>query len=91
MPDFIGFVVLGGLAGFMVSKRGSGAGFGRLFDVMLGMAGGILGGWFTGAVLGTLGHIRPGGLFAEFLVAVIAAWGLVAVLHAIVRGSIRTS
>ncbi len=90
MFDFIGFVVLGGLTGWVAGRMGRGGAYGQLFDVMLGMAGGISGGWLIGAVLGTLGHMQVAGFLSEFLVGVAAACGLVAALHLLMRTPVRT-
>lgn len=89
MLDFIGFVIVGGCVGWAVGKISTGNGFGPVFDVLLGMAGGIVGGWIIGAILGTLGHTQPDGLLAEFFVSVIGASLLVGVLHLIMRETIR--
>jgi len=85
MLDFVGFVVAGGLAGWVAGKIMSGNGYGPLLDVMLGIAGGILGGWIIGAILGTLGEIKPGGLVAEFFVSLVGGSLLVAILHLVTQ------
>jgi len=91
MLDFIGFVVVGGGAGWFAGKILIGDGYGPLLDVMLGVAGGIVGGWILGIILGTLGQTRPGGLLAEFFVSVIGACILVAIVHLIRRQPVRAS
>jgi len=91
MLDFIGFVAVGGVAGWVAGKIITGDGYGPVLDVMLGIAGGIVGGWIIGVILGTLGHTSPGGLLAEFFVSLIGAFVLVAVVHLIRRRPIRTS
>ena len=85
MLDFIGFVVVGGLVGWAAGKLMSGNGYGPLLDVMLGIAGGILGGWIIGAMLRTLGQTKPGGLLAEFFVSLVGASVLVAILHVVTQ------
>jgi uncharacterized membrane protein YeaQ/YmgE (transglycosylase-associated protein family) len=90
MLDFIGFVVVGGLAGWVAGKIMTGKAYGPLLDVMLGIAGGILGGWIIGALLGTLGESRPGGLLAEFSVSLVGGGVLVAILHLVTRDPLRT-
>jgi uncharacterized membrane protein YeaQ/YmgE (transglycosylase-associated protein family) len=90
MLDFIGFVVVGGLAGWVAGKIMTGKGYGPLLDVMLGIAGGILGGWIIGALLGTLGGSRPGGLLAEFFVSLVGGAVLVAILHLVTRDPLRS-
>jgi len=86
MLDFIGFVVVGGLAGWAAGKVMSGNGYGPLLDVMLGVAGGILGGWIIGAILGTLGEIKPGGLLAEFFVSLVGAVSRSEIKHRVIQG-----
>lgn len=91
MLDFIGFVVVGGGAGWVAGKIITGDGYGPVLDVMLGVAGGIVGGWIIGVILGTLGHTSPGGLLAEFFASLIGAFVLVAIVHLIRRRPMRTS
>jgi uncharacterized membrane protein YeaQ/YmgE (transglycosylase-associated protein family) len=89
MLDFIGFVIVGGIAGWLAGKIMTGRGFGPLFDVLVGIAGGIVGGWILGAILGTIGHNKPQGLIAEFLISLVGACLLVGVFHLIRREPIR--
>ena len=91
MLDFIGFVVVGGGAGWLAGKILTGDGYGPLLDVMLGVAGGIVGGWIIGIILGTLGQTRPGGLLAEFFVSLLGSCILVAIVHLIKRQPVRAS
>lgn len=91
MLDFIGFVVVGGGAGWVAGRIITGDGYGPVLDVMLGVAGGIVGGWIIGVILGTLGHTSPGGLLAEFFASLIGAFVLVAIVHLIRRRPMRTS
>ncbi|HKA48143.1 MAG TPA: GlsB/YeaQ/YmgE family stress response membrane protein [Candidatus Dormibacteraeota bacterium] len=91
MLDFIGFVVVGGGAGWVAGRILTGDGYGPLIDVMLGIAGGIVGGWIVGIILGTLGQTRPGGLLAEFFISLIGACILVAIVHLIRRQPMHTS
>lgn len=91
MLDIIGFVVVGGVAGWVAGRIITGDGYGPLLDVMLGVAGGIVGGWIIGVILGTLGHTSPGGLLAEFFVSLIGACILVVIVHLIRRRPMGTT
>ena len=89
MLHFIGFIIIGGIAGWLAGKIMSGKGYGVIVDVILGVVGGILGGWIVGAIFGTLGGTKPQGLIAEFVIALIGACILVGILHLIRREPLR--
>ncbi|HEY9551275.1 MAG TPA: GlsB/YeaQ/YmgE family stress response membrane protein [Prevotella sp.] len=62
MLGFIGSILIGCLAGFIAGKLMKGGGFGCLWNLLLGIAGGVVGGWTFGLLgiswdgtLGTLG------------------------------------
>ena len=84
--NFIVYLIIGGIAGWLAGKIMSGHGYGPIVDVILGVAGGLLGGWIISAVLG----IQTTGLIASFIVALIGACILVALLHLIRRQPIRS-
>ncbi len=42
---FIGFIIVGLIAGFLAGKIMRGGGFGILVNLILGVVGGVLGGW----------------------------------------------
>ena len=83
---FIVFLIIGGLAGWLAGRIMSGHGYGVVVDVILGVVGGLLGGWIVSAVLG----IQTTGLVASFIVALIGACVLVAIVHLLRREPIRT-
>jgi len=87
---FLGFIILGGIAGWLAGRIMSGEGYGVILDVILGIVGGIIGGWILGAIMNTLGTARPEGIIAEFIVSVIGACILVGALHLIKGEPIRT-
>ena len=72
--SFIEWIVVGLIAGWLAGKVMKGGGYGIVIDIVLGMLGGILGGWiFT--ILG----IWPGGgilgaIIVAFVGAVILVW-----------------
>jgi uncharacterized membrane protein YeaQ/YmgE (transglycosylase-associated protein family) len=64
----IWWIVVGLIAGWLAGKVMKGGGYGVLIDIVLGIAGGILGGW----VFGLLG-IQAGGIIGSIVVAFIGA------------------
>lgn len=68
MLALIGSIIIGCLAGFIAGKIMRGGGFGFLWNLLLGIVGGVLGGW----VLGLLG-ISWGGTIGALGTAVIGA------------------
>ena len=78
----IGWIVLGGLAGWigslLINKRGEGL----FLDIILGIVGGVVGGWLMGA-LGSSG-VTGFNLWSLF-VAVVGAIVLLLVKHAVFR------
>lgn len=63
----IGWIVIGGLAGWIASKiMGTDAQQGIILNIVVGIVGGLLGGW----ILGLLGvDVEGGGLIFSFLTA----------------------
>ena len=84
--QFIVYLIIGAIAGWLAGKIMSGHGYGPIVDVILGVAGGLLGGWIISVVLG----IQTTGLIASFIVALIGACILVALLHLIRRQPIHS-
>lgn len=66
--NFVWFLLIGLVAGFVAGKIWKGSGFGLIGDLVIGVVGAILGGW----VLGLLG-ISFGGLIGALVTAVIGA------------------
>jgi uncharacterized membrane protein YeaQ/YmgE (transglycosylase-associated protein family) len=83
---FILFLIIGGIAGWLAGRLMSGHGYGVIVDVILGIVGGLVGGWIVSTFLG----IQTTGLIASFIVALIGACILVAIVHLIKREPIRT-
>lgn len=69
----IGYLILGGIAGFLAGKVMRGEGYGLIVDIILGLLGGSFGGWL-GAILGIhlVGSI--GYLLTAFIGAVLLVW-----------------
>jgi uncharacterized membrane protein YeaQ/YmgE (transglycosylase-associated protein family) len=74
-------IVVGLIAGWATGKIMKGSGYGVLTDILLGIAGAIIG----SRVLGLLGIYTSGGLIPNILVAIVGAVILVALVRAIRR------
>ncbi|MFV8382211.1 GlsB/YeaQ/YmgE family stress response membrane protein [Corynebacterium hindlerae] len=71
MINFIGWIILGGLAGWIASKiMGRDAQMGVFLNIVVGIIGSFIGGW----VLGLFGADTPDGFnIASFLTALLGA------------------
>src|ERR1700758_2665271 len=74
---WVGFIIIGGIAGWLASKIVSGGGSGILLDIVVGGVGGFLGGF----ILERLGFNVAGGrhwftFFTALLGAVILLFGV---------------
>lgn len=81
------FIILGAIAGWLAGKIMSGHGYGVIWDVVLGIVGAFVGGFVFSLIFGT----QPTGLVISFIVALIGACILVAIVHLIKREPMRTS
>ncbi len=81
------FIILGAIAGWLAGKIMSGHGYGVIWDVILGVVGAFVGGFIFSLIFGT----QPTGLVISFIVALIGACLLVAIVHMIKREPMRTS
>ncbi len=80
--SFLAWIVLGLVAGFIGSKIVNKTGEGILLDIVLGIAGAVVGGW----LFNTFGAAGVTGLnLYSLLVAVIGAVFFLVVYHAIRR------
>ncbi len=66
----LGWIILGGLAGWLASRLVRGTGLGLLGDILVGIVGGVIGGLIIGALGGT--GITGFNLWS-FVVAVLGA------------------
>ena len=66
----LGWIILGGLAGWLASRVVRGSGLGLLGDIVVGIVGGIIGGFIIGVLGGT--GITGFNLWS-FVVAVLGA------------------
>ena len=74
-------IIVGLIAGWATGKIMKGAGYGPLTDILLGICGGIVGGW----ILRLVGIYPSGGLISAILVATLGAVTLVAFVRILRR------
>ena len=79
--NFIWFLLIGTIAGFLAGVIMKGSGFGLLGDLVLGIHGAILGGWLFGA----LGIYPDGGLLGSLVTALVGAIVLIAIVRVFKR------
>lgn len=65
---WIWWIIIGAVAGWLAGKLMRGGGFGFLVNLLVGIAGGVIGGW----VFGLLG-ISAGGVIGSFVTALVGA------------------
>lgn len=76
--SLLGWIILGLIAGWLAGKISRGRGFGCVTDVVLGLIGGVLGGWiFTR--LGIVGHADS--FLYSLAAATLGAVIIVAIAH----------
>ncbi|MEJ2758652.1 MAG: GlsB/YeaQ/YmgE family stress response membrane protein, partial [Anaerolineales bacterium] len=78
--DWLWFIIIGILAGWLAGKIMKGSGFGLIGDLIVGVLGALLGGWLLGAL-----GVSFGGLFGSLLTALIGALVLLWVIRLIRR------
>ncbi|MGO9007119.1 MAG: GlsB/YeaQ/YmgE family stress response membrane protein [Beijerinckiaceae bacterium] len=80
--NFIIWLIVGGLAGWLAGKILQGAGFGLIGNVVIGICGSVLAGW----LLPQVGFPHIGGPFiSELIYALIGALVILIVLGAVQR------
>lgn len=68
MWNFILYLALGAVAGWLAGKLMRGGGFGLLWNIIIGVLGGFIGGWLMHRI-----GIEKAGILWELIVAVIGA------------------
>ena len=81
--DFIVWIIVGGIAGFLASKVLTGRGMGLIWDIVVGILGGFLGGWLAG-----LAGVAVTNILVEVLVAFVGAAILLVVFRALTHRGI---
>lgn len=84
---FFWFVVIGGVAGWYVGRRGQEGPFGPLGDIVVGIVGGLIGGF----IAGTLGFTGTGGVVAGVIMATGVAVALVLALRKYTRRNVHAA
>jgi uncharacterized membrane protein YeaQ/YmgE (transglycosylase-associated protein family) len=79
--NFIWFILVGLIAGWLAGQLMKGGGFGVVGDIVVGIIGALLGGF----LFSTLGVAAGGGLIGSIVVATIGAVVLIFVLRLIKR------
>jgi uncharacterized membrane protein YeaQ/YmgE (transglycosylase-associated protein family) len=79
--EFVWFIVVGLVAGWLAGMLMKGGGFGVLGDIVIGVVGAILGGF----LFGLLGFSGGGGLVGSIVVATVGAVILVSLLRFVNR------
>jgi uncharacterized membrane protein YeaQ/YmgE (transglycosylase-associated protein family) len=75
METWIGWIIIGGIAGWLAGKLMKGGGFGIVVNVLLGIVGSVIGGWLFGLV-----GIRTGGIIGSLASATVGAIVLLAMV-----------
>lgn len=84
----IGWIIIGGLAGWIASKfMNTDAQMGLVANVVVGIIGGLLGGWVLSIIPGL--NVAGGGMIFSFITAVLGACILLAILKAVMGGRKR--
>lgn len=71
MENLLWFIIVGVVAGFLAGLLMKGKGFGVIVNLIVGVLGAILGGWFFGILGLSFGGGILGSLITAFLGAVI--------------------
>ncbi len=81
--SFLAWIVVGLIAGAVASRVVAGRGFGCLVDIVVGVAGALLGGFLLSVLFGASGTV---GFWGSLIVAFIGAAVLLAVLKLVSGG-----
>ncbi len=80
--QFVWFILVGLIAGWLAGKLMKGGGFGVIGDIVVGILGALVGGW----LFGTLGVSTGGGLLGAIAVATVGAIVLIFVVRLFTKG-----
>ena len=79
--EFIWFIIVGLIAGWLAGVIMKGGGYGVVGDIIVGIVGALLGGW----LFSTMGVSTGGGLLGSIIVALVGAIILIFLLRLIKR------
>jgi uncharacterized membrane protein YeaQ/YmgE (transglycosylase-associated protein family) len=77
METWLGWIIVGGIAGWLAGKLMRGGGFGILVNILLGIVGSVLGGWLFGVLgisvgAGFIGSLASATIGAIVLLAIVS-------------------
>lgn len=78
--NLVWFILIGALAGFLAGKIMTGTGFGFLRNLIVGIIGGLLGGWLFELV-----ELRSVGLIGSLITATVGSVVLLVLLNWLTR------
>ena len=81
--SWLAWIVVGLVAGAIAARVVAGRGFGCIADIVVGVAGAIIGGFLLSSLFGMSGNV---GFFGSIVVAFIGAAALLAVLKLVSGG-----
>jgi len=81
--SWLAWIVIGLIAGAVASRVVAGRGFGCLVDIVVGVAGAVIGGFLLSTLFGASGTV---GFWGSLIVAFIGAAALLAVLKLVSGG-----
>jgi uncharacterized membrane protein YeaQ/YmgE (transglycosylase-associated protein family) len=79
--EFVWFIIVGLIAGWLAGVIMKGGGFGVIGDIVVGIVGALIGGW----LFSSMGVSSGGGLLGAIIVALIGAIILIFLLRLIKR------
>src|SRR5437870_8678953 len=83
LGSWLAWIVVGLISGAVAARVVAGRGFGCIADIIVGVAGAIIGGYLLGAIFHMTGTV---GFFGSIVVAFIGAAALLAVLKLVSGG-----
>ena len=81
--SFLGWIILGLIAGWLAGKLARGRGFGCIGDILLGLIGSVVGGW----IFTKLGIVHSNTFLFSLAAATVGAVVLVAIGHLFFGGN----
>ena len=79
--EFVWFIIVGLIAGWLAGVIMKGGGYGVVGDIIVGIVGALIGGW----LFSTMGVSTGGGLLGAIIVALVGAIILIFLLRLIKR------
>lgn len=80
MENFIWFILLGALAGWIAGTLAKGRGFGLIGNIIVGIIGAVIGGWLFDYL-----DIKSDGIIGSLVTAVIGALVLIGIVSLLSR------